>query len=107
RSDGGAALRPSPSAPTSRPEAYARFEREARLAARLDHPHIVPIFAVGQRNTVAFYTMRLVRGGTLEDVLAGHTMLDVEHVFDILRDVPPPLDYPPAPAALPLPIQPP
>ena len=79
--------------PVLSPEAYARFEREAKLAARLDHPHIVPIFAVGQRNTVAFYTMRLVRGGTLEDVLAGHNMLDVEHVFDILRDVARALDY--------------
>jgi serine/threonine protein kinase len=79
--------------PILSPEAYARFEREAKLAARLDHPHIVPIFAVGQRNTVAFYTMRLVRGGTLEDVLAGHTMLDVEHVFDILRDVARAIDY--------------
>lgn len=79
--------------PVLSPEAYGRFEREARLAARLDHPHIVPIFAVAQRNTVAFYTMRLVRGGTLEDVLAGHNMLDVEHVFDILRDVARALDY--------------
>jgi serine/threonine protein kinase len=79
--------------PVLSPEAYARFEREAKLAARLDHPHIVPIFAVGQRNTVAFYTMRLVRGGTLEDVLAGHASLDVEHVFDILRDVARALDY--------------
>ena len=58
--------------PVLSPEAWGRFEREARLAARLDHPHIVPIFAVGQRHTVAFYTMRLVRGGTLEDMLHGH-----------------------------------
>jgi len=79
--------------PILSPEAYGRFEREAKLAARLDHPHIVPIFAVGQRNTVAFYTMRLVRGGTLEDVLSGHNALDVEHVFDILRDVARAMDY--------------
>src|SRR5579862_2136443 len=79
--------------PVLSPEAYGRFEREARLAARLDHPHIVPIFAVGQRNTVAFYTMRLVRGGTLEDMLAGHTMIGVEHVLEILRDVGKALDY--------------
>jgi serine/threonine protein kinase len=79
--------------PVLSPEAYARFEREAKLAARLDHPHIVPIFAVGQRNTVAFYTMRLVRGGTLEDMLAGHTMIDVEHALEILRDVAKAMDY--------------
>jgi hypothetical protein len=79
--------------PVLSPEAFARFEREAKLAARLDHPHIVPIFAVGQRNTVAFYTMRLVRGGTLEDMLAGHNMLGIEHVFEVLRDVGKALDY--------------
>lgn len=79
--------------PILSPEAFARFEREAKLAARLDHPHIVPIFAVGQRNTVAFYTMRLVRGGTLEDMLAGHTMIGAEHVLEILRDVGKALDY--------------
>jgi serine/threonine protein kinase len=79
--------------PVLSPEAYARFEREAKLAARLDHPHIVPIFAVGQRNTVAFYTMRLVRGGTLEDMLAGHMMIGVDHVLEILRDVGKAIDY--------------
>lgn len=74
-------------------EAYARFEREAKLAARLDHPNVVPIFAVGQRNTVAFYTMRLVRGGTLEDMLAGHRALDFNHAIEILRDVASAVDY--------------
>ncbi len=79
--------------PVLSPEAWGRFEREAKLAARLDHPHIVPIFAVGQRNTVAFYTMRLVRGGTLEDMLDGHNVLGIEHALDILRDVGRALDY--------------
>ena len=79
--------------PMLSPEAYARFEREAKLAARLDHPNVVPIFAVGHRNTVAFYTMRLVRGGTVEDVLAGHRALEFQHALDILRDVASALDY--------------
>jgi Protein kinase domain/PEGA domain len=79
--------------PVLSPEAFSRFEREAKLAARLDHPNIVPIFAVGQRHTVAFYTMRLVRGGTLEDMLAGHVALGVEHTLDILKDVARALDY--------------
>ena len=79
--------------PVLSPEAYARFEREAKLAARLDHPNVVPIFAVGQRNNVAFYTMRLVRGGTLEDMVAEHKALDFPHAVDILRDVARALDY--------------
>jgi serine/threonine protein kinase len=79
--------------PILSPEAYARFEREAKLAARLDHPNVVPIFAVGQRNTVAFYTMRLVRGGTLEDMIADHKALGSAHAIEILRDVAHALDY--------------
>jgi serine/threonine protein kinase len=79
--------------PVLSPEAYARFEREAKLAARLDHPNVVPIFAVGQRNTVAYYTMRLVRGGTLEDMLEGHRSLDFVHATEILKDVASALDY--------------
>jgi serine/threonine-protein kinase len=79
--------------PVLSPDAFGRFEREARLAARLDHPNIVPIFAVGQRQTVAFYTMRLVRGGTLEEMIEGHVALGFEHTLDILRDVARALDY--------------
>ena len=79
--------------PILAPDAYTRFEREARLAARLDHPHIVPIFAVGQRQNVAFYTMRLVRGGSLEELIASGKQLDLEHVVKLLREVAAALDH--------------
>ena len=79
--------------PTLNPDAFTRFEREAKLAARLDHPNIVPIFAVGQRESIAYYTMRLIRGGTVEDMLAPRKGLDYGHVIAILRDVAAALDY--------------
>ncbi|NUQ21187.1 MAG: protein kinase [Gemmatimonadaceae bacterium] len=80
--------------PVLAPDAYQRFEREARLAARLDHPHIVPIFAVGQRQNVAFYTMRLVRGGSLEDLIgSGKKQLSLEHVVKLLHEVAAALDH--------------
>lgn len=79
--------------PVFAPEAYARFEREARLAAKLDHPNIVPIFAVGHGNSVAYYTMRLVRGGTLESVLAAKKPLEVDYCIRVLRDVAAALDH--------------
>jgi hypothetical protein len=79
--------------PILNPDAYARFEREAKLAARLDHPHIVPIFAVGQGNGIAFYTMRLVRGGSVESLVAGGRAVDTARAIEILDDVAGALDY--------------
>jgi len=79
--------------PILAPDAYTRFEREAKLAARLDHPHIVPIFAVGQRQNVAFYTMRLVRGGSLEDLIGAGKQLSLDHVVKLLKEVAAALDH--------------
>ncbi|MGQ0714512.1 MAG: protein kinase domain-containing protein [Gemmatimonadaceae bacterium] len=79
--------------PVFAPEAYARFEREAKLAAKLDHPNIVPIFAVGHHDSVAYYTMRLVRGGALESVLGGKKPLELEYCIRVLRDVAAALDH--------------
>ncbi len=75
------------------PEAFTRFEREARLAARLDHPHIVPIFAVGQGEGVAFYTMRFVRGGSLESLIADKGALSLDEAARLLGEVAAALDY--------------
>lgn len=79
--------------PVLNPDAYARFEREAKLAARLDHPNIVPIFSVGQRAGVAFYTMRMVRGGSIEQLLETGASVDLDRALSMLRDVAAALDY--------------
>jgi eukaryotic-like serine/threonine-protein kinase len=46
-----------------------RFSREARLAARLDHPNVVQVFDVGEDEDRPFIVMEHVEGGTLEDRL--------------------------------------
>ncbi|HLH29483.1 MAG TPA: protein kinase, partial [Acidimicrobiales bacterium] len=46
-----------------------RFEREARLAARLHHTHIVPVFGVGQHEGTHFYVMQYIEGRGLDAVL--------------------------------------
>jgi serine/threonine-protein kinase len=48
-----------------RPEARRRFVQEARTAARLAHPHIVPIYSVEERGSLVYFVMALVDGETL------------------------------------------
>jgi serine/threonine protein kinase/WD40 repeat protein len=55
-------------APTGR-AALERFRREARLAARLHHTHIVPVFEVGQEGDTCFYAMQYIAGQGLDRVL--------------------------------------
>jgi len=47
----------------------ARFKNEAQAAAQLHHPHIVPVFAVGQEQGIYFYAMQYIDGQSLEQAI--------------------------------------
>jgi len=52
------------------PQFRVRFQREARLIARLEHPHILPVYDFGEEQGVPYLVMRYVDGGTLRDRLS-------------------------------------
>jgi eukaryotic-like serine/threonine-protein kinase len=47
----------------------ARFKNEAQAAAQVNHPHIVPVFAIGQDHGVHFFAMQLIEGQSLSELL--------------------------------------
>ena len=47
----------------------ARFRREAKIAATLEHPHILPVIDFGEQDDVLYLVMRYVNGGTLHDLI--------------------------------------
>jgi eukaryotic-like serine/threonine-protein kinase len=57
--------------PASTPQDLERFRIEALAAARLAHPHIVPVFQVGECGGQPYFTMQYIEGTTLAQQLAG------------------------------------
>jgi Tfp pilus assembly protein PilF/predicted Ser/Thr protein kinase len=51
------------------PQFTARFQREARIVAKLTHPHIVPIFDFSEHEGMSYLVMRFIEGRTLKAVL--------------------------------------
>jgi DNA-binding SARP family transcriptional activator/ABC-type glycerol-3-phosphate transport system substrate-binding protein len=70
----------------NQPDFVRRFEREAQLVARLEHPHVVPLYDYWREPDAAYLIMRFLRGGSLEDLL-GEGGLDVDRAAGILDQV--------------------
>jgi serine/threonine protein kinase len=71
---------------TREPAAVERFRREAQLAARLRHPNVVDIYDIGGRYGLIWYTMELVEGPNLGQLVERGGALPRDHVLQILRE---------------------
>jgi serine/threonine protein kinase len=64
-----------------------RFKREARTAAALSHPHIIPIYAVKESNQILYFVMKYVEGRALDAVIHDIGPLPIKMVQTILAQV--------------------
>ena len=64
-----------------------RFTREIRVAAALNHPHILPLHDSGEADGLLFYVMPYVRGGSLREKLSRERQLPIDEAVNIVRQV--------------------
>ena len=70
-----------------------RFLREIEISARLDHPHILPLYDSGESDGFLYYVMPYIEGGSLRDRLNRDKQLPVDEALQIAREVADALSY--------------
>ena len=70
-------------------EFAARFQQEARIIAKLEHPHILPVFDYGESDGIAYFVMRYLEAGTLKERMEVGRPLplnEIDRIFNQLTD---------------------
>jgi len=70
-----------------------RFIREARAVAKLNHPHIVPVYDFGEQGGLTYLVMPLISGGTLREYLTHRHILPLSEALSITEQVASALQY--------------
>src|SRR6266702_4360691 len=73
--------------------AIGRFRREARTAAALEHPNIIPVYRIAPGGRVFWYTMKYLEGRSLAEVLEERKTLPLAAAITILERIADALDY--------------
>src|SRR3954464_2589888 len=74
-------------------EFVERFQREARTAAQLEHPNIIPIYRVGRSDRVIYFVMKFLRGGSLSGILGQRKKLTPPEIRRLLLEAGSALGY--------------
>ena len=74
-------------------EFVERFQREARTAAQLEHPNIIPIYRVGRSGRVIYFIMKYLRGGSLATLLGERKTLTPPEIRRVLVEAGSALGY--------------
>jgi predicted Ser/Thr protein kinase len=74
------------------PQFRTRFEREAAIAAQIEHPNVIPVHAVGEADGTLFIAMRFVDGVDLRKILTQEGRLDPSRAASIVDQVAQALD---------------
>ena len=69
------------------------FIKEARAAAKLNHPHIVQAYAVGEDDSVYYFAMENIDGETMKQALTRERVIPVEQAIIITQQIAEALDY--------------
>jgi serine/threonine protein kinase len=64
-----------------------RFAREVQTAARIDHPHVVPVLCSGEHEGVPYMAQPLIRGGSLDERLEADGRLELEPTVTLCLEV--------------------
>ena len=86
------ALKVLPRQFSNNPEFMGRFEQEAKIIAKLQHPNILPVHDYGEHDGYAYIVMPFVETGTLADLLLGQP-LPLERIVKVVTQLGDALDY--------------
>jgi len=87
--DRNVAVKVLPTQLAQSPEFTQRFQQEARIIARLEHAHILPVFDYGESEGIAYFVMRYLDAGTLKDKMEAGRPLplnEIDRLFTQLAD---------------------
>ena len=86
--DRNVAIKVLPSQLAESREFVTRFQQEARIIARLEHPHILPVFDYGESDGITYFVMRYLEAGTLKTKMeAGPLSLnEIDRLFTQLAE---------------------